>query len=80
MDPVLRAYLYEQWCRDQEEQQELGKMVAILTGSFTNPEAARSMLKSENPDVQSSDEDFEKSLEMVKNQPLPPKRRVVRNS
>jgi hypothetical protein len=66
LDPIVYRYMYEHWCRDQEEKQELIRMGAILSGSFVNPQAARDMVKAENPEYQSSEEDFAKSLEMVK--------------
>lgn len=54
------------------------KSIAILTGSFSNPEAANKMIKDQNPDFASSDEDFEKSIQMVvdsENAAALPKRR-----
>lgn len=57
--------MFEQWLCDQHEVQELSRMNAILIGSFTNSAAARDMLKSDNPDYTSTDEDFEKSLALV---------------
>lgn len=66
LDPVLKVYMYEHWCRDKEEEFELARSQSILIGSFTNPSAAQDMLKSENPDFASSDEDFERSLQMIK--------------
>lgn len=57
--------MFEHWLRDQEEIQELERMNAILVGSFTNPEAARNMLKADSPDFSSSDEDYAKSIEMI---------------
>lgn len=77
---MQRRYLYEHWARDEEQQYELLKSQAILIGSFTNPDAAKAMIKSENPDFESSEEDFEKSLKMVladreKNKPVKKKRR-----
>jgi hypothetical protein len=65
LDPLIRAYMFEHWLKDQEETHELERMNAILVGSFTNPEAARTMLKADNPDFSSTEEDFAKSLEMV---------------
>lgn len=65
IDPVLKIYMYEHWCRDKEEQFEMARSQSILIGSFSNPTAARDMLKSENPDFASSDADFEKSLQMI---------------
>lgn len=68
LDPVLRLWLYESWCRDLEEQNEFARSYAILQGSFTNPDLAHKMIKSENPDFETSDEDFEKiSKQMVEN-------------
>ena len=66
LDPVLKVYMYEHWCRDKEEEFELARSQSILIGSFTNPSAAQDMLKSENPDFASSDEDFERSVQMIK--------------
>lgn len=66
LDPILKIYMYEHWCRDREEAYELAKSQSILVGSFTNPQAAKDMLKNEEPDFASTDEDFEKSMEMVR--------------
>lgn len=66
LDPVLKVYMYEHWCRDKEEEFEMARSQSILIGSFTNPSAAQDMLKAESPDFASSDEDFERSLEMIK--------------
>lgn len=65
MDPLLRLYMFEHFCFDQEREYELAKSQAILIGSFHNPEAAQQMLKADDPKYQSTDEDFEKSLQMV---------------
>lgn len=72
--------MYEHWVRDEEQQYELLKSQAILIGSFTNPDAAKAMIKAETPDFESSEEDFEKSLKMVlddreKNKPVRKKKR-----
>lgn len=49
-----------------EEKNEFARSYSILQGSFTNPELAHKMIKSENPDFESSDEDFDKlSNEML---------------
>lgn len=65
LDPLMRIYLFEHFVNDQQDKKELLKMAAILTGSFTNPEAARQMIRAEEPDHQSSDEDFERTMQMV---------------
>src|SRR6201986_485174 len=60
IDPVLKLWLYESWRKDLEEENEFARSYAILQGSFANPEMASKMIKSENPDFESSDEDFER--------------------
>ena len=57
--------MYECWVCDQEEEFEFARSQSILTGSFTNPEAAKKMLKQDSPDFSSTDEDFEKSIKMI---------------
>ena len=86
-DPVFLSYLYEHWANEQEYEYDLARSLAILVGSFTNPEAAQKMLKDENPDFESSDEDFKKSMQMVeedaekaeKQKSKRRKRRIVRD-
>lgn len=67
MDFVLKLWLYESWCKDQEEKNNFARSYVILNGSFTNAEMARKMIKQDNPDFESSEEDFDKtSKEMLK--------------
>ena len=64
MDPVQKIWLYEQWLGDHRDDAELAKNHAYLLGSFWNAEAVQQMM---NPNVhESTDEDFEESLKMVK--------------
>ena len=64
MDPVLKMWLYHNWLGDHRDNAELAKNHAYLLGSFWNSEAVQSML---NDNVhESSDEDFEESLRMVR--------------
>jgi hypothetical protein len=65
LDPVLKVYMYEHWNRDQEEAFEFARSQSILIGSFSNPSAAKDMLKNENPDFSSSNEEFEQSIKMI---------------
>jgi hypothetical protein len=69
MDPVLKMWLYYQWLGDHRDDAELAKNHAYLLGSFWNAEAVHSMMN----DVvhESSDEDLEESMRMVK-EGLPP--------
>ena len=62
MDPLMKLWLYESWIEDLEEKNEFAKNYTILQGSFTNPEMAREMIKKENPEHVSSDEDFSESI------------------
>jgi len=59
---------------EQEYDYEISRGLAILVGSFTNPEAAQKMIKDENPDFASSDEDFKKSMQMVEEDTKKPKK------
>lgn len=59
MDPWLRLWHYECWVADQEREFEVGRALAILIGSFTDPKAAREMLKKDNPDISASDSEEE---------------------
>ena len=69
MDPVLKLWLYYQWLGDHRDDAELAKNHAYLLGSFWNAEAVQQMM---NENVhESSDEDMEESLRMVK-EGLPP--------
>jgi hypothetical protein len=53
INPYLRVWLYEGWCHDLELEAEKLRNHAILTGSFSNPEAAQKMIK--EPTYQSTD-------------------------
>ena len=77
MDPLLKLYMYESWIAKQELEMERTRHASILTGSFSNPEAARKMVE-EEPDHASTDEEFEKSFEMamqISDEPEKPKHR-----
>jgi hypothetical protein len=64
MDPVQKIWLYEQWLGDHRDDAELAKNHAYLIGSFWNAEAVQQMM---NDNVhESSDEDMEESMKMVK--------------
>lgn len=67
IDPMLELYMYESWCCDLEEKNELARSHAILNGAFSNFEMAQKMIDEDNDSGthSSSEEDFEKSFEMV---------------
>ena len=64
MDPVLKLWMFNQWVGDHKDNAELAKNHAYLIGSFTNPEAVQKLMNDKTHE--SSDEDFEESLKMVR--------------
>lgn len=60
--------MFEQWIEDQREDYDIKKNIAILIGSFTNPEAAKKMLNLGGVRVESSEEDFAGSIKMMEQQ------------
>ena len=57
INPYLRVWLYESMVYKKEMEAERFKQIAILIGSFFNPEMAQNMLKDEHPDFNSTDLD-----------------------
>ena len=57
--------MYHSWIQDKDDQAELARSHGILIGSFTNYEAAKKMLKIDNPDFSSTDEEFEQSTRII---------------
>jgi hypothetical protein len=66
MDPVLKIWMFYHWIEDQKEKIDITKNHAYLLGSFINPEAVKEMLRDDNK-FESSEEDFEKSWQLVQN-------------
>lgn len=66
MDSILKIWMFYHWLEDQKEKVEITKNHAYLVGSFVNPDAVKELLREDNK-YQSSDEDFEKSWQMVQN-------------
>ena len=65
-NPIEYLWMYESWRQDHEDRNEFQKSFSIFLGSFFNPEAAKKMMEVSSPNHESTDEDFERSLEMVK--------------
>ena len=65
MDPVLKLWLFNNWLQDQDDDVEITKNHAYLLGSFINPEAISKILGDSNK-FESTDEDFDKSSELVR--------------
>ena len=66
MDPVQKAWMYNNWIEDQKDNVELAKNHAYLLGSFWNPEAVKQLMGDSNT-YTATDEDFEESLNIVRN-------------
>ena len=69
MDPVQKRWLFNNWIASQNEQAELAKNHAYLVASFWNPEAVQQIVGDGNVH-QSTDEEFEESSKMVREQSL----------
>jgi len=65
MDSGEWLWMYQSWLQDQEDQQELLDNQSIFIGSFSNPEAARKIIKSKNPDYETDEEDLDKLSEQI---------------
>ena len=66
MNPFMKWWLFEGWVAKQEREIERDRRNGIFVGSFYNPEAAQKMLKVDRPDFQSTEDDFERSVQEVR--------------
>lgn len=57
--------MYQSWLQDQQDTHKLYKDYSIFLGSFFNAEMAQAVAKQEEPDFEASEEDFEKSTEVL---------------
>jgi hypothetical protein len=69
MDPVQKMWYFNNWVADQNDQGELAKNHAYLLASFSHPEAVQQILGDGNTH-ESTDEEYEESLKMVREQSL----------
>ena len=58
-----RLWWYYSWVNKLDRESELKRGIAILTGSFFNPEGAQKMMKKMNPDVELSEEEAERQAQ-----------------
>ena len=65
MDPLMKVLYYESFRQDLEEAHDFARSYAIFTGSFANMEMAQRIISEDNPDYQSTEEDFDASTKMV---------------
>lgn len=69
MDPVRKMWMFNNWVADQNDEAELAKNHAYLLASFWNPEAVQQIMGEGNTH-ESTEEEYEESLRMVKEQSL----------
>jgi len=65
MDPLMKLMYYESFVADLEEKHSFARNYAIFGGSFVNMEMAQRIISEENPDYESSENDFAESTRMV---------------
>jgi hypothetical protein len=66
MSPLTKLYLYESWCEDLVEKNEFAKNYSTFIGAFSNIEMAKAISGEGVMNIDTSSEEFEESLEMVK--------------
>lgn len=66
MDPVQKLWMFYSWLEDKNEEREFYKNHAYLIGGFSNPTMLNKILSKDENVVSTSDEDFEKTLKMIK--------------
>lgn len=55
MNPWEKLWLYESWLFEFEQKIKMERDLAILTGSFSNYDMAKQMIKESDPDYQDPD-------------------------
>jgi hypothetical protein len=58
-------WMYFNWLEDHNEKEQLAKNHAYIIGSFINPEAVKQLI-GDNKVAQSTDQEYEESLNIVK--------------
>lgn len=66
MNQFTKMWMFYNWLEDQRDDVELVKNHAYLLGSFWNPEAVKKLTGESGQQYSSTDEEFEQSLELVK--------------
>jgi len=61
----MKILYYESFIQDLEEKHSFARNYAIFNGSFTNMEMAQRIISEDNPDYESTEEDFDESTKMV---------------
>lgn len=58
-------WMFYSWIADKKETHELFKDYGTYVGSFSNPEMAKQVWNSQNPQYSSTDEEYEQSIKNV---------------
>ncbi len=66
MDPVQKMWMFYSWIEERKEEVDFHKNQAYLIGGFINPSMLSKIINKDENVVSSTDEDFEKTLEMIK--------------
>lgn len=66
MDPVQKMWMFYSWIEERREEVDFYKNHAYLIGGFINPSMLSKIVNKDENVVSSTDEDFEKTLEMIK--------------
>lgn len=61
----MKLMYYESFIADLEEKHDFARNYAIFSGSFVNMDMAQRIISEENPDYESTEEDFAESTRMV---------------
>ena len=68
MNPLMKLYMYENWCEDLAEKNEFAKNYGTFIGAFSNIEMARAITGEGQTQIQSSNEVFDLAeLENIRN-------------
>jgi hypothetical protein len=65
VDPWVYLWLFYSFIESEQSKHKMYRSMAILQGSFANPDMARRMMQAENPDAEMDDEDFDALSEYI---------------
>jgi Cys-tRNA synthase (O-phospho-L-seryl-tRNA:Cys-tRNA synthase) len=59
--------MYAHWLQDLEEKHEFAKNYSTYIGAFSNYNMAQKIMNTENPEYNTTEEEFNQSIENIKN-------------
>lgn len=78
MEPLKKLWMFHNWIADQTDDAELAKNTAYLIGSFFNPEAVKKLTNEGNTVHTSTDEEFDRSTDIVRRAAVQSKKSLKR--